>query len=265
MTDSISWREALYTKMTEKIRSSQPIPEDQRSADWRFFLNLPLDADALVIGAGWGTTPAALAPACRRVFVIDTDAEKIALVQAQANEIKNIIPRVAPEFGTGETFPVEPNSLDLVSVSSPSSLSLPDLLRKIYPLLKKGGQIYLSLPNRLGVSNFLGRSGRSKAYTIFSIRKIFYQEGFADLACYCPLPRTEGIPMFYIPFDNATAWAFFFRNVFPLFAAVSPEMKKIYALEYTLARWGVKIALAGGLTGLARYFAPGFSLIAKRT
>jgi hypothetical protein len=45
---------------------------------------------------------------------------------------------------------------------------------------------------------------------------------------------------------------------------VSPEVKKHYSFQFSVAKIGVKIALIFQLTWLAKYFAPGFSIIAKK-
>ena len=90
-------------------------------------------------------------------------------------------------------------------------------------------------------------------------------EGFGGVRFYTPLPQHEVVPLFYLPLDDSKSIAFFFRSIFPLLDTISSEAKKAYALEYALAKLVVQIALFCRLTWLARYFVPGFSIIAQKS
>jgi hypothetical protein len=56
---------------------------------------------------------------------------------------------------------------------------------------------------------------------------------------------------------------YFFYNIFPLFEVVSQETKRVYGMQYTVAKIGVRLAKILRLTAMTKLFFPGFSVIAR--
>ncbi|MDA2912733.1 hypothetical protein MYX77_02020 [Acidobacteriia bacterium AH_259_A11_L15] len=133
--------------------------------------------------------------------------------------------------------------------------------------MNEGGIVYLSLGNRLAFQHLFrrGKNGSSlPLHTIYGYRRILEAEGFSEFQFYAPLPHYDGIPLFYVPLEDTHALNFFLRHIFPLLETVSPEVRRAYAFEYAVAKIGVRLALLFKLTGLAKVFVSGFSIIAKK-
>jgi len=165
-----------------------------------------------------------------------------------------------------------------------------EALRRVYYHLKNDGYLYIGIENRFGFQyllggkdhnglpfvsllprfmanllskRFAGEPYTTYQYSIYGYKKALQEVGFSEIKFYAPLPQYR-TPLFYIPLDNVNVLNYFFKNIFPLFNMVSPEVKRHYAFQYKVAKIGVKIALIFKLTWLAKFIAPGFSIIAKK-
>ena len=147
------------------------------------------------------------------------------------------------------------------------SIRFREIARRIHGLLKEGGRVYFSLGNRLAFQHLFGLvkdQTTLPSHTIYGYRHILQEEDFSEIQFYAPLPHHDGVPLFYVPLEDNRALTFFFRNIFPLFEMVTPEVKRAYAFEYAIAKMGVRLALVLRLTGLTKIFVPGFSVLAKK-
>jgi hypothetical protein len=136
-----------------------------------------------------------------------------------------------------------------------------------HTLLKGGGWFCLAVENRLGFQRVL-RRGRSQSarptHTLQGYRRLLMRAGFSAVEAFAPLPFYDRIPLFYLPMAPGPALPFFFRSIFPLFEAVSPEVKRTYAREYAAARAAVRLAQCCRWERLITWFLSGFILLARR-
>ena len=273
VAESDGWETALYDFTKAQVARDGTVPEDQRTADWKYLLPLNNDSVALVIGCGWSTVPFALSETCAKVYTIDSIWHKIAFLNIRKRQ--QGIDNLYPIYVSGSLdFPFPEKRFDFVAVrnfqwGATQSIQLRDVVRSVNGLLREGGVAYFSLGNRWGFQQLLRRNKNTSSptlplHTIFGYRHILQVEGFSEIQFYAPLPHYDGVPLFYVPLEDTQAMSFFFRNIFPLFEAVSPEVKRAYAFEYVVAKMGVRLALLFRLTGLAKVFVPGFSIIAKK-
>lgn len=268
---NVGWRKAVFEYSKSLARTGIPLDEDRRSADLRYLLPLgPQDA-ALVLGAGWGEIPAVVSDVCREVYVVEACRAKMELLAARKREqgIRNLHPiYLHPAFD----LPFPNGQFDVVFLrnyawSLAGQDSFRKAIRRIRALLKKNGRVFLSLGNRWAYNRLLRKGDRHDEMSpcgIHGYQTALKKEGFSDVRVYIPLPRREGIPLFYIPYENPRILDHFLRYHFSLFEMVSPEVKRTYGLEYTLAKWGVRAIVRFRLAGLAKIMAPGFVIVANR-
>lgn len=264
------WQSVLYELAREQIRNGGALREDPRAADWLYFLPLNGSEDALVLGIDWGTVPVLLARACRKVCAVDVDSGRLSFLGSRLKEqgITNIELLCAHGF---RGLPFRAGSFDLVAAAD----SVPGLdaepfrerLTVARGLLRDEGLLCLHVGNRLGFQRALkpGTWGKQCPWhTARGYRRMLRKAGFADIQGYAPLPYYNGIPLFYVPLGSRAALSFFFRNVFSLFEAVSPEVKKTYALEYGLAKFAARLAVACRLERVMSFFWSGFLLVGRK-
>src|SRR3972149_2624597 len=273
--EALGWDEAMFEFMRTRVSAGGGGVEDGRVADWRFLLPRTGRDAALVLGCGLGTVPAALCDMFATVHVVDTSAERVRLLELRASEhgIANLVPtRVA----RGGALPFAAEGFDLVvarssdwefrAAGADGRGAFRAVAQDVHRVLKEGGGAYLGVPNRLSYERLLrpwtprdGFACSQRGY-----RRILAQAGFAEIRFYAPLPGHEGIPLFYVPVDDGALLEYFFECVFPLFDAVSPEVKRLYAVEYRLAKLAVRLGGWLGLRPLARHLVRGFGIIATR-
>lgn len=265
------WETALYNLNREQLAKCGIIQEDQRCADWRYLLPLNSKSDLLLLGSGWGAIPVALSEVCRSVYAVDSSWEKTKFLDIR--RIQQGKDNLFPINGRCDSeLPFPDGSFNAVAVNELQgkwrrSQTFPKAIRAFYRLLKEDGILYLSLRNRLSFQGLLrgnDKPASSIRYSIFGYKAILREEGFSKIQFYAPLPRQDGIPLFYIPLMGDLPMKFFFRNIFPLFEAVSPEVKKAYGFQYAVAKLAVRLNLHLGLTSLAKVFVPGFMIIAEK-
>jgi len=271
LTESSGWDVASFEYAKSRIaKGSMPV-EDQRMADWKYLLSLNNKSSALVLGCGWGTVPIALSEICENVYAIDTVWEKIVYLNILVGQhrINNLYPiYVSDRY----EIPFPKRYFNLITVreyqwSTGQPVSFRGIVRRVYNLLSEEGVVSFSIGNRLAFQYLLRRTeknDRSHFHNIFGYKHILQEEGFSDIQFYAPLPDYDGIPLFYVPVENNKAMAYFFHNIFPLFEMVSPEVKRLYAFDYKIAKIAVRLALSSRLTSLAKFFVPGFIIIAKK-
>lgn len=262
------WDTAFYNYVKTQVERGYAVVEDERIVDWRYLLPIDAGSVVLVLGCGLGTVPVVLSQTCKKVYVTDPSWENIRFLNIRRKQqgINNLFP-----FYTRDllNLPFPEGSFDLIVLRSSEcgiSVQLGRLIRHFRGLLKVGGRVSLSLANRLAFHRLFGKGRRESLtiHTIYGYKKLLRQEGFTDIQFYAPLPNHNGVPLFCVPVEDRNAVDYFLRNVFPLVETVPAEVKRAHALEYAVARAGVRLALRHGLTGLVKLFVPGFNIIARR-
>jgi len=298
---SKDWITAIYDYLKLKAIRDYVIIGDERRADWKYLLPLGKDSIALDLGCGWGAIAVALSKMCGKVYAMDATWERISFLNIRKKQQK--IDNLFPIHGGDQLeFPFPPSYFDLISMvgvlewigtwyahGTPHDAQM-EALRCVYYHLKNNGYLYIGIENRFGFQyllggkdhnglpfvsilprfmanliskRFAGEPYTTYQYSIYGYKKMLQKVGFSEIKFYAPLPQYR-TPLFYIPLENVNILNYFFKNIFPLFDMVSPEVKKYYTFPYKVAKIGVKIALLFKLTGLAKFFVPGFSIIAKK-
>jgi SAM-dependent methyltransferase len=276
VAESTGWNIAMYRYARTEIGAGHVLAEDERAADWRFLLPTGgRTRTALVLGCGLGTIPVALCDMFAKVYAVDVIPARVRLLELRAaqHRIANLVPiHVAP----GGPLPFEAERFDLIVARSSDwdfgsapprgGVAVATVARDVRRLLEAGGIVYLSVPNRLSYQRLLrpGSAGAGLARSLGGYRRDLAAAGFVDIRFYAPLPSHEGIPLFYVPLADPALLEYFFDSIFPLLEAVSPEVKGLYGREYRVAKSAVRLAGPLRLTGLARYFVPGFGIVARR-
>ena len=265
------WSQALFEHTKREAAEGWPSPEDERAADWRYLVRWAPDGVALVLGCGRGVVPVALSECFGTVYAVDGVWERAAFLSIRALQqgIKNLQP-VMVERGKGLPFSGE--CFDFVAVGAAGAeltqeLGAEELVWVVHRLLRAGGTAQFSLGNRWGFDHLLGRGGGGsgpRRESLASYLRILGRVGFSDVRVYAPLPRHRGVPMFYVPLDGSTPMRFFLRNLSVLFDAVSPEVKRRHAVEYGVAKLGVRLTLLARGERIAKLFLPGFCIFAEK-
>ena len=271
LAETTGWENALFEFTKLQLMRGETPKEDLRSTDWLYLLSLDSDSVVLVLGCGLGTVPIALSERCKLVYAVDSSWDQVKFLNIRKTQ--QGIDNLFPIYVSGELdLPINTEKFDFVAVThfpwnTTAGKNFADFTNFINGLLIENGEVYLRLGNKLAFRTpFLYRPS-NKAFplhTVFTYKRILKAKGFNDIQIYAPLPRYDRIPLFYVPVENTSALKFFFRTIFPLFEMASPEVKRNYALEYTLAKIGVKLAILFRLTSLAKIFVPGFGIIAKK-
>lgn len=265
------WDYLLYNYNRKQLESQGTIEEDQRIADWRYLLPLAENNVALVLGSGLGYVPMALAEKCKRVYAVDSLWENVSFINSRKTQLQkdNLFPVLVEE---NTELPFAEDYFDIIALrrffwGGGRIKNFRDTIKEVYRLLKIDGIVNLNVENRFSIQNLLSHGRKKKPlylHTIYGYKKILQSQGFYDIQFFAPLPRYDGVPLFYIPLESVQVMNFFFKNIFPLIETVSPEVKRKYAMEYFVAKAGVRLSLLLKLTGLARLFVPGFSIFAKK-
>lgn len=268
---SSTWQDDYFSHSVERVRNNQPLPEDARSADWSYLLPISSERPlkALVIGGGWGTIPIRLTQWYQKVLVVDSESEELSFLQKRKEQgIKGDIEII--DSSNIDSLPIGDQSLDLVCfnhLSKSKKVEIKEALQVANRLLKNDGTIVLNVGNRWSLQSLL-RNDQGDEFLI--PRSLpYYQRtmarcGFRDVSVYGPIPHHRGIPLFYLPLQNRQGVQHFFKTIFPLLEMVSPESKKAYSLEYSLAKWGVRLGQFLHLTWLSRYLLSGYLIIARK-
>lgn len=264
---AVGWQKAWFEFNVERVRRGEPLAEDDRVADWTLLLSLKNGATSLVIGCEWATAALTLAMRCARLSAVDGSVEKIEFLKIRAAQqnVTNInavyAPPRMPALFEGGPF-------DLIVVRDiPEGwpISLSHLIETLRENLKPGGVLSVSVSNTWCPLSGASRSapGRFPENSMIGCRRQLARAGFDSVQVYGPLPHHWGVSLFHIPLDEPAPIGFFFKSIFPLFNAVSPEVKRGFALELVLAKIAARAAGLPGAARLIKYFLPGYQFIAK--
>ena len=265
---AIGWQQAWFEFNAERTRRGEPLAEDDRAADWTLLLRLKSDASVLVIGCEWATAALTLARRCSRVYATDGAAERVEFLKVRAAQqnVTNIETAAAPAR-LENRFAGGPFDLIVIrDVPEGWPTSLPILIEALKADLKPDGMLFMSVTNSWCPLFWLSRSVPSRIPTqsLIGCKRQLERAGFGHNKTYGPLPRHWGVSLFHVPLDRSEAVGFFFKKIFPLFEAVSPEVKRGFALEFALAKIAARAAGLPGAARLIKYFLPGFHVIAER-
>lgn len=264
-TQISSWAEALYEENKHRFQSSEDLfIQSPRAFDWTLYLlSLETFKSALVVGEDYGSLSLILAELFDHVTVSHHNPDVLRLIQARASEEK-ITNLTFIDISAEDPFRFTPHSFDFITVQS-VPISIKEMIHAYSPYLKSGGYLRLVLENRWSYKKLLSFKLRSNNTRTFNgYKQILSQNGFQIKEAFFPVPSHVGIPMFYLPVENDPSIRFFLRHIFPLFDAVSPEMKKKYYLEYALAKCTVRLILMTGTIRLLTYFLPGFMIFSEK-
>lgn len=211
---------------------------------------------------------------CRKVYAVDVDFDRLAFLESRLNEqeIHNVYLVQARNF---RTLPFDRACFQFIATGDFTfgfeGEAFRDRVAVSHELLRSGGLLCFQVGNRVGFHRVFrsraqdGRKGNRSWHTPLGYRRILQKAGFRDIQAYAPLPYHSGIAMFYIPVGCRAALSFFLRNLFPLFEAVSPEVKKTYSKEYRLAKVATRLALACRLENVMTFFLSGFVLFSRKS
>lgn len=268
-TQKKGWDEAIFQYSLNQIKKNERIPEDLRIADWIYFLPESSLENVLVIGAGLGTTPLALASICQHVTCIDSNESQIDILKRRAQSYSHL-----RTFLSDNWAQINNQSYSLIAVQDLSlafqlthSQTLHDLNNQLHQLLSLNGSLQLFLRNKYSIQYLMDRSDHIKQTRFYSLnqyRKMFKKSGFSQVSTYAPIPHFDSIPLFYLPVDYHRALKYFFKVIFPLFEMVSPEVTKQYGLQYQVAKLGANGAMFFHLYPLVKYFLSGYLFIATK-
>jgi SAM-dependent methyltransferase len=295
------WRESLLEAYHPENLEAHTTAADPRRADWSFLLPLTRDSVALDIGCGWGAVSFALAKTCRAVVAMDATWERISFVEIRREQegVDNLYP---VHGGDTLRFPFPDESFDVaamvgvlewVGVSHPA---LPPqeaqaaILRNAHALLKPGGHLYIGIENRYGYQYWMGspdhngvryvsllprwlantvslrRTGRPYAtyqYSRSGYRRLLCQAGFSDVQFFAPVPQYRS-PRFYLPLDTHSAVKHFLAGEFASTALRESSWMREHSRAAALSSALVHVARRLPLTHWLNWFAPGFSIVARK-
>ncbi len=268
--NNVCWEAAFFDLCKEKTAKNEAPPEDQRMADWRFFLSLPPQAKALIIGSGLGTIPISLTGACQKVYVADASQDRINFLRLRKEQqgLEALSPMQVLDL---EELGFLKSSLDFVSINPGEQRAmikeknLSQTITCLAEFIQPGGTLHLMLENRFSLQGWMRRRRRNHlSHSLPYYRRILAEQGFRDLEIYAPLPNFDGVPLFYLPLGSSQIIHFFLEKILPLIEMVSPETKKAYALEYRMAKVALGLAARFKLGFLLPYFVSGYCIIARK-
>jgi len=252
---SKGWQVAIY----ENLNTPRDYVKfgDERGTDWTNLLPLHKESLVLVIGAEFGNSAVALSKLCKKVYVVESDLEKLAFLEIRKEQqgLSNIFLIETKNL----ELPFEDEFFDLVFTRRFSK----KVLEQIYRILKRGGRLFLSVENLFGPQRILTASFSSSSHSLFGYKNILKKAGFSEIEPYGLLPNDK-IPLFSLPLWNSKLLKYFFKNIFFLSEMVSPEAKRSYTAQYKLAKIGVKLMSIFPLFGITKLFFPHFWIIAKK-
>lgn len=261
------WQSALFRHTRELVAQGVSLPEDDRSADWRFLLSASHFRKVLLIGSGLGTLACALSRQCSQICVADDSADKLLFLRERLGEQWSKGAETVLMASADRLPPVQPG-FDLISIEPGWFLrdeapSLAQWLPDIYRLIAPGGTLQLQVPNRAWPQNLFKPARRTGGF-LGEYLALLQAKGFSAVRAYAPLPGNGNIPLFYLPLHAAGAQRYFFRELFPLFEMVSPEVKKQHRLLYAAAKAAVTLSLWFNAPGMLSGLMPCFMLFAER-
>lgn len=258
------WQRGWFEYTRRELARGHAV-DDARAADWTYFARVGPDSRVLLTGWPLLVSVMALVGRVREVWVLagEEDAGLVAFWQKSTGAMNVRVVRGDVRDG----LPFRERSFDLVSIGSApaggAGLTFSEIARAAMRLLSGNGTAHFVVGNWLWSKVTGGNNGRGLR-SVIGYRRELRRLRFAGIRVFAPLPRHTCTPLCYLPLDSRPAIETFLRDLFPLFAAVSPEVKRAYAFEYLLARLGVWAMTAGNLGGLLKFLVPGYSILAQR-
>lgn len=230
--------------------------EDERSADWIHLLPSHERGLAVVVGAGLGAIPSALARQGRRVLVVDPSPVRLALARLRVTG-EGLAIDVVRAASLAE-IPVRSGAAELLAFVDPDRAGSDRVTwtaREAQRVLRRGGSLYWRAHHR----RVFARGARvSLDAQVRALRDL----GFTDVRAYAPLPD-RGIPLFHVPLDAPGAMRHFLGAILPLVTTVSPEARRRYGAIARLATLATALARWPGAASAAGSLVPGTAVLAR--
>ena len=267
---AVGWHRGWF-EYKRRANSRGHVTHDARSADWIYLSDIGVESRVLLVGGPIFVTVVALAARVREVWVLaGTEEARLVNLWRQHTGVRNVH---VVRGDVVDGLPFRKQAFDLVSIGGEARpkkgkarVSFTDLARGAMRVLKPKGTACFVVGNRLWPSS-LTRRGQGpvgiRRRTARGYRLTLERLEFTDVRILAPLPDHTRTPLCYLPVENSAAVNSFMRDLFPLFAAVSPEVKRAYVAEYWAARLGVWLMTIGNLGSLLRFFVPGYFVLAQ--
>lgn len=267
---ALGWQRGWFEYARREVSRGHAM-DDARAADWTYLARVGPESSVLLVGWPLLVSVVALAGRVRQVWVLagEDDARLVALWKESTGMANVHIVRGDLRDG----LPFRDQLFNLVSIgdeaepSGGTGMTFSELARAAMRVLSANGTAHFVVGNWLWPARLTGGGAREagrRQRSVVGYRRVLRRLRFADVRVFAPLPRHSRTPLCYLPLENRSAIDSFMRDLFPLFAAVSPEVKRAYALEYWLARLGVWLMTVAKLGGLVQFVVPGYSILARR-
>lgn len=252
---------------------------DERRVAWKYLMDFGDNKVVLDFGCGWGNISIGLARNCSKVVCVDLTKEKLLFLKHRAAYFgyENIFPI---HGGDTDFLPFPTEYFDLVVLNgvlewvaigktgNPRKTQI-RFLQEISRVLKRGGQLYIGIENRLNFKYFLGRpddhSGlkyasllprllanlyskkvksqpyKTYTYTSRGYSKMLSDVGFKAVKFFSPLPDYRHFK-YIIDLDNKENRKYYFLNSLK----EGTNLIKLFKMKY------------------AKLFTPSFGIIAVK-
>ena len=255
------WQRGWFEYARTEVAAGRSL-DDARAADWTYLVRLGPESRVLLSGPQLLVTAAALAERAGEVWVATADSGEARVLKGWRRQLRSGRVRII-DADLSRGIPFADGTLDLVSIRAGAS-PFQDVAADAARVLRPGGTARFVADNRLFPKQLAGADRSGRAHTIAGYRRILGRAGLTGIRCFAALPRHTQTPLCLVPLESRTAVELFLRDVFPVFATVSPEVKRAHALEYMLARAGVWVMTRARLGGLLKWFVPGYLILARR-
>lgn len=245
------WREAVKVTLAEKSQFLVNYILDESRGFFHYLLDLPTEARALDLGAGFGAVACAIG---RRYRVVALDNHLLRLVFLDERRRQECLSTVVPVHGDILSLPFYSEQFDLVTMigvlewagawsteETAEDVQL-QLLRKAHQVLKPGGYLVIGIENRYGAKYLLGEpddhtgirnitylprdeadilsiAARGTPYHIRTHSRADYEQllriaGFQSVSFYAPYPDYR-LWSALIPLDNPDLLRFYLERIEP--------------------------------------------------
>lgn len=264
------WNNAFFEFNKQLVNEGIPAIEDARSVDWQYLVDIKKTSTVLLVGCNLGIAAVEIAKRCEKVYIAHSEFAAIHLLQIRSvqQNIDNLFPILIDDPCK---LPFKNISFDLIVFANfiikKPLLSIKTLLKLFNQFLSKNGNVCLSLENKYSFQRLFRPLNNKTGMSIQSYSKYLStisQCGFTGMESYAPLPHFNRIPLFYVPLKNNNALSYFVKYTFALFNVVTPETKRAYGIQFTIARIGISFISIFKLIGFIRHVVPGFFFIAQK-
>lgn len=244
-------------------------------ADGLYFLPIGKNDLLLDLGCGPGSLSIPAAGMCRHVFAFDHSLSDLMFLEIRKKN--DSIANITTIHGEPTSLPFGPESFDHIAMNGAVEYignfvkgrdplaSQKDLLTLTYRLLKKGGHLFLSAPNRYGLDFFYrerdvtglylagvvprvvakfimfvagGKTYTTYSHTIRGYRKLLREAGYENIIFYFTWPDYRN-PKYIVPEGNRNIFTYYRENF----------MKTTGAFEYRFFK-------TASILGIEDFFAP---------